>query len=226
MSNLVNIFLEPGKVFADLRDNPSFLVPALVVAVATAAVAMLYFFRVDPEWFTDYQIAAAGREMSAAEIEQARQFMPGARTLGLITAPMVMITFVIMYTLYALYYLLAGKVAGQPVSYRHGLALAAWSSMPMLLGALVALVGIFISSPQSSFESMQLLNVDPLIVQLPLDHPWSRLAKGFSLLNIWVWFLVALGWKTWFRTGWGQALFVSLLPGIVIYGIWAAISAL
>jgi len=225
MSHLINIFLEPGKVFADLRDKPSFLVPALLVAVVTAAVAMLYFFRVDPEWFTDYQIAAAGREMSAAEIEQARQFMPGARTLGYLTAPMVMITFVIMYTLYALYYLLAGKVAGHPVSYRHGLALAAWSSMPLLLGALVALIGIFISSPQSSFESMQLLNVDPLIVQLPLDHPWSRLAKSFSLLNFWAWFLVALGWKTWFRTGWGQAFFVSLLPGIVIYGAWAAFSA-
>jgi len=225
MSQLINIFLEPGKVFAEIRDKPSFLLPALLVALVTAAVAAIYFFRVDPAWFTDYQIAAAGREMSAAEIEQARQFMPGARTLAYITAPMVLITFTIMYALYALYYLLAGKVTGNPVSYRHGLALAAWGTMPMLLGAVVALVGIFISSNQSSFESMQLLNVDPLFVQLPTDHPWSSLAKGFSLLNFWVWFLVALGWKTWFRTGWGQAIFVSVLPGIVIYGIWAAFAA-
>jgi hypothetical protein len=225
MSQLINIFLEPGKVFAELREKPSFLLPALLVALATAAVAAIYFFRVDPAWFTDYQIAAAGREMSAAEIEQAKQFMPGARTLAYITAPMVLVTFTIMYALYALYYLLAGKVTGNPVSYRHGLALAAWGTMPMLLGAVVALVGIFISSNQSSFESMQLLNVDPLFVQLPTDHAWSSLAKGFSLLNFWVWFLVALGWKTWFRTGWGQAIFVSVLPGIVIYGIWAAFAA-
>ena len=68
---------------------------------------------------------------------------------------------------------------------------------------------------------MQLLNIDPLFVQLPLDHDWLMLARSFSLLNFWVWFLSALGWKTWFRTGWGQALVVALLPSIVIYGAMA-----
>lgn len=218
MSQLINIYLDPGKVFAELKEKPSFLVPALIVAVATSVAAMLYFFHVDAAWFADYQIQASGREMSPAEIEQARQFMPGAGMLAWITGPSTLIVFAVIYAILALYYLLAGKVAGQACSYRHGLSLAAWSSMPMLIGAVLAVIGVYTSSTQSSWESMQMLNVDPLFVQLPLDNPWSTLAKSFSLLNLWAWFLAALGWKTWFKTGWGQALFVVLLPSVVIYG--------
>ncbi|GAB2504749.1 YIP1 family protein [Arenimonas alkanexedens] len=226
MSQLINIFLDPAKVFAELKDKPSFLVPALLVGVIGALAAVLYFFNVDPDWYMNYQLQAAGRDMSAAELEQAKQFMPGARTLGYITGPIILITMAIVFALYALYYMLAGKVAGNATSFRHGLALAAWSSMPMILGSVIAIVGIYTSSPQASLESMQLLNVDPLLVQLENGHPWAALARSFSLLNFWVWFLAALGWKTWYRTGWGQALFVSLLPSVVIYGTMALFAAL
>lgn len=225
MSQLIDIFLEPGKVFAGLKEKPSFLVPALIVLLATTASAVLYFFNVDPEWFTNYQLQAAAQEMSKAELEQAKQFMPGARTMGYITLVTTPIFFAIIFSLAALYYMLAGKISGNPTGFRHGLALTAWSSMPMVLGAVISIVGIYTSSPQSSMESMQLLNVDPLFVQLETGHPWAMLARSFSLLNLWVWFLAALGWKTWYRTGWGQALFVVLLPYVVIYGVMAAFAA-
>ena len=64
------------------------------------------------------------------------------------------------------------------------------------------------------------------MVERQVDHPWSTLAKSFSLLNFWVWFLAALGWKTWFRSGWGQAIFVVLLPSLVIYGVMALFAIL
>lgn len=228
MSHLINIFLEPGKTFAALKDKPTFLMPALLLALVAVAATTTYFLTVDPAWFAEHQVAqmlASRPEMSPAEVEQARQFMPGARASAYFAGPMVALVLVIVFSLYALYYLLAGKVTGNDVGFRRGLSLAAWSSMPTLLGNLVVLGGVLTSSPQTPFESLQLLNVDPLLVQLPLDHAWSSLAKNFSLLNFWAWFLAALGWKTWFRTGWGQAWAVSLLPSLVIYGVWAAFAA-
>ena len=218
MSHLINIFLEPGKVFAALKDKPTFLVPTLLAAVLTALAATLYFLNVDADWFANQQLQAMAGDMSKAELEQVGQMMPGARTMAWFTAPMVLLTVALSYVVFAFYYWLAGKVTGNAMSFRQGLALVSWAGMPMVIGAVIALVAVFTSSPQSSFESMQLLNVDPLLVQLPVDHDWSRLAKSFSLLNLWVWFLGALGWKTWFRTGWGQALSVVLRPSLLIYG--------
>ena len=226
MSHLVNIFLEPGKVFAELKEKPTFLVPALLVAVLSALAATLYFLNVDADWFRSQQMQAMGAEMSKAELEQVGKMMPGARTMAWFTGPMVVVTVALSYAIFAFYYWLAGKVTGNALGYRQGLALVAWSSMPMLVGAVVGVISVYTSSPQSTFESMQMLNIDPLVVQLPMDHDWSRLAKSFSLLNFWVWFLAALGWKTWFRTGWGSALAVVLLPSVLIYGVMALIALL
>ena len=218
MSHLINIFLEPGKVFAELKEKPTFLVPALLVAVLTATAAMLYFLNVDADWFRQQQLQAMSGDMSKAELEQVGKMMPGARTMAWITGPMVLLTVAISYAVFGFYYWLAGKVTGNALRFRQGVSLTAWSSMPMLVGAVIALISVYTSSPQSTFESMQMLNIDPLVVQLPMDHDWSRLAKSFSLLNFWVWFLAALGWKTWFRTGWGSALAVVMLPSVLIYG--------
>lgn len=223
---MIDIFLDPAKVWTQLKERPTFLMPALVVAAATMLAAMLYFFHVDPVWFADYQIQAMGKEMSASEVAQVQAFMPGARTLAWITAATTLLTFAIIYALVALYYLLAGKVGGHAVTFRHGLALTTWSSMPMLVVAVVSIIGTYTSSPQTSYESLQMLSVDPLLVQLPMDHDWSTLAKSFSLINLWTSFLAALGWKTWFRTSWGQAIFVVLLPLVLIFGGMALFAAL
>ena len=226
MSQLINIFLEPGKVFAGLKAKPTFLVPALVIAGLAILAMTLYFFNVDAEWFMNHQLQVVGKDMSAAELEQVKAFMPSARTSAYIAAPSVVIMMGVIFSLTALYYMLAGRVSGNPTSFRHGLSLATWSSMPLVLASVIAIIGVYTSSPQSTYESLQLLSIDPLFVQLETGHPWAALARMFSLLNLWVWFLAALGWKTWYRTGWGQALFVSLLPGVVIYGVMALFAAL
>jgi hypothetical protein len=70
-----------------------------------------------------------------------------------------------------------------------------------------------------------LTNVDPLLVQLPPDSRWVGLARGFSLLSLWTWFLLALGWRTFSRgASWLQSIIVALVPSVIIYGIIAAIA--
>jgi hypothetical protein len=228
MSQLIDIFLDPAKAWAQLKERPTFLVPALIVAFASTLAAMLYFFHVDPAWFAHYQMqaVAASQDLSASELAQMEKMMPGARVLAWITGVTTLIAFAIIYLVMAVYYLLAGKVSGNAVDFRRGLALATWSSMPMVIAAVVALIGVYTSPAQTSYESLQMLNIDPLFVQLPMDHDWSRLAKSFSLINFWAWFLAALGWKTWFRTGWGQAVFVAVLPSLVVYGVMALFAIL
>lgn len=223
MSHLVNIFLEPAKVFADLKERPTFLLPALVMIGLGVAMMLGYHMSVDPEWFTDHMIRMTGRDMSAAELEQLGKAMPGARVSGYIGAVGVVVMTAIMLMIMALYYMLAGKITGNDVSFRHGLSLSAWSSMPMALSTLVVLIGVLMMSPQTDLNSLKLTAFDPLIVQLPYDHPWSSLAKAFDFLTLWAVFLVALGWRIWGRTGWGQAITVAVLPSLLVYGIWAVV---
>lgn len=226
MSHLINIFLEPAKVFAELKDKPSFWQPLVVLVFANVLLILAYYLSVDPDWYVDHMLAMSGKEMTAAELEQARQFMPGARMSGYIGAGAVAVFMPLVFALFSLYYLLVGKITGVALSFKQCFSLVLWASMPVVLGVVVALVGVVMMEPQTGLESLKLTNIDPLLVQLPFDHPWSGLAKGFDLLGLWAIFLTALGWRTLGRTGWAQAWIVALVPSVVIYGIWALVIAL
>jgi Yip1 domain len=218
VSHLIDIFLQPGKVFADLKERPTFILPFLVIVVPTVAFVMAYFANVDAEWYKDYMLGASGAEMTAKEMEQARKMMPGASVMMWVSAATALIGGAISMVLYAVYFLVAGKLTGQPVGFRHGLSLATWSNVPSLLASVVGLIGVFSMTAQTPIESLSLLNLDPLFFELPREHAWSGVAKSFSLLTFWTVFLGALGWKTWGRTGWGQAIVVAVVPSLLIYG--------
>lgn len=218
MTQLVDIFLQPGKAFEALREQPRFALPLLLLAVASAILPLWYFMTVDPDWYMQHMLLEAGREMSAAEVEQARSVMPGTQAMAWIGAISSIVMIVVVSCLYALYLMLAGKVTGAGVNFRRGMSLVCWSNMPALLGIVVALVGVAMMEPNTGLEALMLTNVDPLLVQLPAESPWRGLARGFSLLNLWSWFLLALGWRTFTGAGWMQSAVVALLPGVVIYG--------
>ena len=222
MAHLVDIFLQPGKVFADLREQPTFAVPLLVIVAFSAVLPLWYFMTVDASWYGGHMLLASGREMSAADLEKAKAMMPGTHAMAYIGAASAAITIPIVMSLFALYLMLAGKVAGAAMTFKRGLSLATWSSMPTVLGSLVALAGVAMMSPQTTLESLMLTNADPLLVHLPLDNPWSTLARSFSLLNFWTWFLLALGWRVFNRASWTQSVVVAMLPSVVIYGGMAA----
>ncbi len=221
MSHIVDIFLLPGRVFAEQKERPTFLVPFLVVSAFGIALMLGYALKVDPAWYLDHALAASSQEMSAAEMAQARKFMPGAKVMGAISAAGFVVVLGIMTLLYALWFWVASKITGNDVSFKHGVSLATWSTMPTILGSVVALIGVFTMTPQTPIESLSLLNLDPLLMELPRDNRWSTLAKSFSLLTFWTVFLTALGWKTWGRTSWLQGIVVALLPNVLIYGAMA-----
>ena len=79
-------------------------------------------------------------------------------------------------------------------------------------------------SPQTSLESLMLTNVDPLLIQLPADSPWKKLASAFSLLTFWSIFLGALGWKIWGKTSWAEALIVVTIPWLAYFGCLALLA--
>jgi Yip1 domain len=226
MSHLINIFLEPSKVFTALKEKPTFIMPFLVIAAATMLFTFIYFMKVDSTWFIDNSLASSAGDMSANEIAQVKKVMPGAQLMGYVSLATTPIMLVIVSVVMALYFMMAGKITGSATSFKNGLSLSSWANMPSILGSIVGLVGVLGMEPQTSLESLMLTNIDPLFMQLSVDSPWSKLAKTFNLLTFWTTFLTALGWKVWGKTSWFEAIVVASIPSAIIYGgmaIWALI---
>lgn len=224
MSKLIDIFLQPTRVFQAEREKPTFLAPLTLLIALTVVFTLAYFMRVDSDWYSGYVLETSNPEMSASKAEQARAAMPDAKVMGIFGAVGGAVAIAVMLALTALYVWIASKLTGRTLGFKHGMSLAAWSSMPVLLGTLVALVGVFTMSPQTPIESLMLTNVDPLLVDLPSDHRFNRLAQSFNLLTFWSVYLFALGWKLWTRSSWLQAVVVALIPTVLVFGIMAAIA--
>lgn len=222
MAKLVDIFLQPSKVFAEERERPTFLVPYLLLAAAAIALTLAYFMRVDGSWFIDHMLDAKRATMTAKEIAQAKAVMPGARTMAIFGAVSAPITVALIFALIGLYYWLASKVTGAALGYKHGVSLVAWSGMPGLLGTIVGIVGALTMQPQTSLESLMLTHIDPLMIDTTGSH-WHRIAQSADLLSLWSIFLAALGWRTFTRASWLQSIVVVVLPYLVIYGVMALI---
>jgi len=157
MKHLLNIYLDPGKVFAELKEKPIWWLPLLILIVFNIVLMLCYFSSVDPDWFSERQwqqveAQQIGRDFSAAQIEQMRRFLPSARTAGYIAAVTTPVFIVIVMLVSALYYWLAGKITGSAVSYKQGFTLAAWASMPGALGVLVALIGALVMSRKQGWS--------------------------------------------------------------------------
>lgn len=224
MAKLVDIFLQPSKVFAAERERPTFLVPWLLLAIAAIALSLAYFTRVDGGWYLDHMLDAKRASMSAKELAQAKAVMPGTRVMGIIGAVTAPIGMALVFAVIGLYYWLASRLTRASLRYKHGLSLVAWSAMPGLLGTVVGLAGALTMAPQTSIESLMLTHVDPLLFD-STGSRWHRLAQGIDLLSLWSIFLAALGWRTFTRASWTQSLVVAVLPYLVVYGVMALIPA-
>jgi len=155
MSKLVDLFLQPSRVFEAERERPTFLVPLAIVVLVTAAFTLAYFMRVDPAWYSEHVLASLGRELSAAEAAKVKASMPGTRTQGVIATVTGAVAVVLASMLVALYVWLAAKVTGRTLGFRHGMSLSTWSGLPMALGLLVALAGALTMAPQTALESQR-----------------------------------------------------------------------
>ena len=218
MKDLLDIFLQPGPVLTRQYEKPNGWLPLLVVAVAGAVFSYRYFATVDVGWFMLESIERGGQELSKAELDAVAR--SGDNPAFIWTSTIGALLGGALYlALWAVYFLLAGKVTGLAVSFKQGLGLAGWASMPTVLGTLLALYGTVGMAPQTFISDLMLTSVDPMLVQLPAESPWKPLANSFSFLNLWVIGLAALGWKLWSRDpGWTRSLVVAALPFVLIYG--------
>lgn len=221
MPNVVDIFIQPDKALAELRERPTALVPITLVCLLATVSTAVYFLKVDPAWFIEHTLAASGRELSSAQLEEARKAMPGTGVIGYISTAFAVFASAGFPILFAIYLHMASRLAGRSTSFMQSLGLAAWASMPQALGSLSSLIAILAMEPQTALESVAVTNVDPLLVSLADEDRWSTLARSFSLLNLWGIALVAMGWRALGRAGWSQALLVAAMPALLVYGAMA-----
>jgi hypothetical protein len=216
---------EPRQAFTELDARPRFWWPLLVVVLSSAVLTFWFMSFVDLEWLIDQQLRQSARTASLTEEEivaLARQQASMGGLLAGIGAVATGLFIAFMLLVGAVYYLLAGKIAGVNRSFRHWLALSAWTSLPTVLAVIpAALVLLTATSNQVGQDSLQALSLNELFFKLEPGETGFTLLTNINLFTFVSLYLGAVGVKVWSSRSWLFSIVFSVLPLILIVGIWA-----
>lgn len=207
---LTGIFFEPSRTYEALRARPRFLVAGVILFVIAVVVTVVLYSRVDMAQYIRDRIE---RNPNAAQLSDAQKDMQVqmGKTIGMVAIPA---SVPIIIAAGAALYLLAVMVFGGSISYKKSLAVWTYSSLPpSVLGALIAILVMFLKSPDSiDPEHMVVTNPGALLGEDASKVLVAALSQ-FDLLRFYGLFLAALGLRKIAKLSSGQAW------GVVI-GLW------
>jgi len=213
----------PTTAFAELRERPRFWFPLLAVAISTAVMITWYYGVVDIEWLKE-AIFSSNPDMQKMppEARAAAMGFMGRKTMmlsGVIGAAMA-IPFFFLVT--ALYFLLAAKITKMPFGLKHWFSLVCWTSLPILLNvAAAAVVMLLRDNDQISPGVLQPLSLNELVFHIPLGAKGQAFFDSLNIAGFLSWALSIIGVHAWSQRSWLFSAVVALIPGVLMYGIWA-----
>ena len=220
---LANIFFEPGRTFEALRARPRFLIAALIMVVIFLAWNAAFFSKVDYA-----EMVRSATENSP----QAEQLTPEQREqqIAIQASPVVkwiamaspVIAIPVFLAIGGALYLLGSMAMGKGISYKQGISVWAYSSLPPLLLVMLAnIVMVMIRPPaieDAAMASRGMVRLNPGVAIDKMAHPVLGTALGsIDLFAIYGLVLAAIGLGKVARMSSGAAWTVVL--GLYLLGL-------
>ncbi len=129
----LNVLLEPATAFADLRERPSWLLPAVLAAGGTALVIFWYFSILDIPWFMENLLYQGGADPTEEQIEQFNERMESVSPQVFIISGFLgaSLGLIIIWLLQAGYLTLVSALTGDGFRFGNWFCLATWTAIPL-----------------------------------------------------------------------------------------------
>jgi hypothetical protein len=217
----------PSAAFAELRQRPRFWLPLAAMVLAATVMLVWYFSIVDVPWLADQSVNGNAR-LAALPADTRARIIAGMTRNGLLISSLAfyLIVITVVLTGQALYYLLAGKVAGISMSYKHWFTMVCWTALPSLLGTIGAVALLFSESNpmQLSLEQVQALSLNELFFHLKPGEPGVSFLNGLTIIAPLNWALTIVCVRCWTNRSWASSATFALLPSVLWYSGWALLS--
>ncbi len=222
INTLVNIFAAPQQAFMQLRSEPSWLPPMLLLLLMTGLATFVFFYSSDPELLTEDMLQQAGSDLTEAELAEARErfdAMPEGRLMWASTIGAVVGT-VVIALLHSGYFALASMFSGTKIGFKSWLSFVTWSNMPILFSLIAGLATLFFASGYVSFSGLNPLSMTNLLRIDPANSALVRWGDNLDLTRIWSAGLMVFGYRLWTEKSWLHCCLIVLVPILLLSGVF------
>ena len=227
-SFLAELITSPTTALAKLRERPRVLFPLLSCLLLTAGVIFWYYSTVDVEWLKHELFDAAPQFQKLSEEQRTQALKVVSRNSmlwGGMAAATVSVT--VLFALQAVYQLFAGKITGIGRTFKQWFALTCWTALPTaLLSSIITALMILISHDASQLSPGELrpLSLNELFFHLSIGQPGQSLLASFDFISLWALALGVIGVQVWSKRSWLFSVIFTLLPTVVVYGVWSLLA--
>jgi len=233
ISRLTGVFFEPTKAFADIAERPRWLVPLLLVILATVAFYVTYGQRDGWRSFIEEQMqsnARVAQQMDRLSPEQREQSIKmQAKIIMPITYYAGPVIGMPIGNLFASLVLLgvASGIMSAGVKFKQIFAIGCYAGLTGIIAKILGIVVMFLKSPDQ-FNLMNPLAFNPAAFMDPKTTSkfLYTIASGCDLFIFWAMLLTAIGLKAAAgkRLSFGGALFAVALPWAFFLLVGASIA--
>jgi len=225
VATLGNVFLEPGRVFEDLRRKPRFLIAAIIISLLVTAYSFGLYYKVGEPGFRSFYSQQIDKNPQGASVtgEQRNQMVDMYMTIGTVTRYVMPVLVLLFLLIGGLIYWIAAKAFGGSGNLMHGISTWIYASFPptvvSMLASNIILVfkdvdNIDIAASQSGVVNANL----GFFIDSKANPMLFALLGTFDFFMIWGWILAVIGLQTTMRISAGSAWTVTIILALVSLG--------
>ena len=223
VSTILNVFIEPGRVFEDLRRKPRFIVGLILITLLSSLTMFALYQKVGE---------AGVRRAIVEQLDRSPQTasMPAEQREGMVSINMTiqkylpLITFVIVTItifLLGLFYFLGAKAFGGDGGFLHALSVVVYSWIPpAVVGTIAGLIVLVLKSADeidlTSAQRGGLVQANPsMFLDAKAQPVLAAILSTFDLFMIWGWILAAIGLRITNRISSGSAWAIVIIFALI-----------
>jgi Yip1-like protein len=194
---ILNTFIAPSKTFSDLRRNPRWWVPWIVLAIASVAFMVVIDQKVGFDQIAHTMTANSSRaaQMEQLPPDQRAQRYESMAKFTRIFAYASPLTGLLIYLIIAA--VLMGTFrfgAGADIGYKTSLAIVMYGSLPFVISALLGILSLSAGANPESFNLNNPVASNPAyFMDMAGNKFFYTLASALDVFTIWSIVLMAIG---------------------------------
>lgn len=223
VGTVLNVFMEPGRTFEDLRKKPRFILGLILVSLLASVSVFALYQKMGEDGIRRSINEQFDRNPQAAAMpaEQKQSMIGVNMTIQKYMPLMVLVIVPIVMFIIGLFYFLGAKAFGGNGGFMHAVSVVVYSSIPpAVIGTIAGLIVLAIKSADeidlTSAQRGGLVQANPsMFIDGKAQPVLAAILSSIDVFQIWGWILAAIGLRITNKLSSGSAWAIVIIFALI-----------
>jgi hypothetical protein len=223
VGTILNVFMEPGRTFEDLRKKPRFILGLILVSLLASASVFALYQKMGEAGIRRAIVEQFDRNPQAASMpaEQKQSMINVNMTIQKFMPVIVLVIVPIVMFIIGLFYFLGAKAFGGNGGFLHGVSVVVYSSIPpAVFNTIASLIVLAIKSADEidlvAAQRGGLVKANPtMFIDGKAQPVLAAILSSVDVFQIWGWILAAIGLRITNKLTSGSAWAIVIIFALV-----------